>query len=54
MHNGVVPVKISGPLITTEAAHLITDDSTSKGKDPNINIIEGDVDFSYCWLNLEE
>ena len=27
-HNGIVPVKISGPLITTETAHLITDDST--------------------------
>ena len=41
MHNGIVPVKIGGPLITTEAAHLVMDDSTSKGKDPKINIIEG-------------
>ena len=40
-HNGVVPIKISGPLITTDTAHFITDDSTPKGKDPNINIIEG-------------
>ena len=23
-HNGVVPIKISGPLITTETAHFIT------------------------------
>ena len=40
-HNGVVPIKISGPLITTDTAHFITDDSTHKGKDPNISIIEG-------------
>ena len=40
-HNGVVPIRISGPLITTDTAHFITDDSTPKGKDPNINIIEG-------------
>ena len=30
-HNGVVPIKISGPLITTHTAHFITDDSTPKG-----------------------
>ena len=40
-HNGVVPIKISGPLITTHTAHFITDDSTPKGRDPNINIING-------------
>ena len=40
-HNGVVPVRISRPLITTDTAHFITDDSTPKGKDPNINIIDG-------------
>ena len=40
-HNGVVPIKISGPLITTDTAHFIADDSTHKGKDPNINIIDG-------------
>ena len=40
-HNGVVPIKISGPLITTDTAHFIMDDSTLKGKDPNINIIDG-------------
>ena len=40
-HNGVVPIKISGPLITTDMAHFIMDDSTPKGKDPNINIIDG-------------
>ena len=40
-HNGVVPIRISGPLITTDTAHFIADDSTHKGKDPNINIIDG-------------
>ena len=39
--NGVVPIKISGPLITTLMAYFLTDDSTPKGKDPNINIIDG-------------
>ena len=40
-HNGVVPIKISGQLITMDTAHFVTDDSTLKGKDPNINIIDG-------------
>ena len=40
-HNGVVPIKISGPLITTHIAYFITDDSTPRGRDPNINIIDG-------------
>ena len=40
-HNGVVPIKISGLLITTHMAHFITGDSTPKGRDPNINIIDG-------------
>ena len=40
-HNGVVPIKISRPSITTDTAHFIADDSTHKGKDPNINIIDG-------------
>ena len=34
-------MKISGPLITTDTAYFIMDDSTPKGKDPNINIIDG-------------
>ena len=38
-HNGVMPIKISGPIIEEHMAHFITDDITSKGKDPNINII---------------
>ena len=39
-HNGVVPIEISGPLITTHTAYFITDDSTPKGRVPNNNIIE--------------
>ena len=33
-HNGVVPIKISGPLITTVTAHFIADDSTHNEKIP--------------------
>ena len=40
-HNGVIPIKISRPLITTHMAYFFTDDSSPKGKDPNINIIDG-------------
>ena len=40
-HNGVVPIKISGPLITTHRVYFITDDSTPKGRDPNINTTDG-------------
>ena len=40
-HNGVVPIKLSGPLITTDTAHFVIDDSRPKGRDPNINIIDG-------------
>ena len=40
-HNGVVPIKVSGPIITTHMAYFLTDDSTPTGKDPNINIIDG-------------
>ena len=39
--NGVIPIKISGSVITTRMAYLLTDDSTPKEKDPNINIIDG-------------
>ena len=37
----MIPVKISGPVITTHMTYFLTDDSTPKGKDPNINIIDG-------------
>ena len=39
-HNGVIPVKISASIIKTHMAYFLTDDSTPKGKDPNINIID--------------
>ena len=40
-HNGVVLIKMSGPLITTHTAHFVMDDRMPKGRDPNINIIDG-------------
>ena len=40
-HNGVVPIKISGPIIEEQMAYLITDNNTTKGRDPSINIING-------------
>ena len=40
-HNGVIPIKISGPIIKTKVAYFLMDDSTPKGKDLNINIING-------------
>ena len=36
-HSGAVPIKI----IEEHMAYFITDDNTSKGKDPNINIMTG-------------
>ena len=38
-HNGVMPIKISGPIIKEHMAYFIMDDNTSKGGEPNINII---------------
>ena len=38
-HNGVVPIKISGPIIEEHMAYFITDDNTSKGRDPDIYMI---------------
>ena len=40
-HNGVIPIKVGGPIIKTHMAYFLTDGSTPKGKDPNINIISG-------------
>ena len=39
--NGVILIKISRQQLTTETAHFVMDNSTHKGKDPNINIIDG-------------
>ena len=38
-HNGVMPIKIGGPIIEEQMAYFITDNNTSKGRDPNIKII---------------
>ena len=40
-HNGIIPIKISGPIIKMNMAYFLTDDSIPKEKDPNINIING-------------
>ena len=40
-HKGVIPIKISGPVIEEHLAYFITHDNTPKGKDPKINIISG-------------
>ena len=37
----MIPIKTSGPIIKTHMAYFLTDDSTPKGKDPNINISHG-------------
>ena len=36
-----MPIKISGPIIEEHMTYFITNDYTSKGKDPNVNIISG-------------
>ena len=38
-HNGVVPIKITGPVIKELMAYFITNDNSTKGRDPNIHII---------------
>ena len=40
-HNGIVPIKITGPVIKEHMAYSITDDNSTKGRDPNINITNG-------------
>ena len=36
-----MPIKIKGPIIEEHMTYFITNDNTSKGRDPNINIISG-------------
>ena len=36
-----MPIKISGPITEEHIAYFIPDNNTSKGNDPNINIISG-------------
>ena len=40
-HNGVVPIKITGPVIKEHLAYFIIDNNSTKGRDPNINTING-------------
>ena len=40
-HSGVVPIKITGQAIKEHMAYFIIDKDSTKGKDPNINIING-------------
>ena len=35
-HNGVIPIKISGPIIKTHMAYFLTDDYTPKGRDQTL------------------
>ena len=40
-HNGVVPINITGQTIKDHMGYFITDENSTKGRDPNINIISG-------------
>ena len=40
-HDGVIPIKFTGPAIKDHMAYFITDENSTKGRDPNINIISG-------------
>ena len=40
-HNGIVPIKIKGHKITGNIAYFISNQDFTKGKDPNINIVNG-------------
>ena len=40
-HNGVIPIKITGQTLKEHMAYFITNDDSTKGKYPSINIING-------------
>ena len=40
-HNGIVPIQIKGHTIMVHMAYFISNQDYTKGKDPNINIING-------------
>ena len=40
-YSGVIPIKITGPVINEHMGYFITDNNSTKGRDPNINIING-------------
>ena len=39
--SSTVPIKITGPVIKEHMAYFFTDDNSTEGGDPNINIIRG-------------
>ena len=43
--NGIVPIKIKGHTITGHMRHFISDQDSTKGRDPNIKIINGIHNF---------
>ena len=40
-HNGIVPFRFTGQTIKEHMAYFITDEDSTNGRDPNINIING-------------
>ena len=40
-HNGIIPIKIKGQSIIGQTACFISDQESTKGMDPNINIVSG-------------
>ena len=40
-HNGISPIKIKGHIIKEHTAYFISDQDSAKGKDPNIDFING-------------
>ena len=40
-HNGIIPIKIKGHTITGHTAYFISNQDSTKGKDPNIKIVNG-------------
>ena len=40
-HNGILPLKIKGHTLTGHTAHFVSDQDSTKEKDPNINNING-------------
>ena len=40
-HNGIIVIKIKGHRIKEHMAYFISNNNSTKGKDPNINIING-------------
>ena len=56
-HDGIIPIKIKGHTITGHMAYFISNQDSTKGKDPNINIvndihnIKGKTSFNILFSN---